>query len=31
MTCWQWEWTEVDAFRRHFGGKNDVGDMNDPF
>lgn len=25
MTSWQWEWTEVDAFRRHLWVKNDIG------
>lgn len=31
MTWWQWNWTEVDGFRRCLEGKNDIGDMSDPF
>lgn len=31
MTWWQWNSTEVDGFRRRLEGKNDIGDMKDPF
>lgn len=28
---WQWEWAEVDAFRRHLWVKNDIGVMSNSF
>lgn len=31
MTWCQWNSTEVDGFRRCLKGKNDIGDMSDPF